>query len=611
MGNVKDIFKIILVMQFLACTLAHYGHPDAETIDFGSPTQPSRDQMIIEAAIKRGMDGDAIAELLRTRKPVVRTTTTPEGFTKTTTYKLEPDGSISSKSLLQKRHRYVYNSDKVPDDIPIDELRNSPTGTITRTYIDSDGSKVTQTIGVSKPKPSTVIDPDDLTGDWFNKPFPAWPEETAPVTNTRHRTITRTYTRPNGERRTVQTWNESPVHRLTPHLNNRPATRTYSRPTNVEPFEINSKPKFPNIGDIDWPTIEDPEDEDGWEVVEEPEVEATTKKSPQAWTPKTWEWPEFPTRPTTAATTTTSTSTSATTTARPKLYIEPEPPTPKQLPSLEEFLKSQYGKPSNSAPTTTTTTTTTSKTTTNIPQTSTTTPASSPTTKVINIEDLPVVEVLHNGKPADESIIKNLPPHLTPQPQTDHILKIENKHPIDADIEVYTPKIETNVRTYSKTHVGPEKPKLQDLDPQMQEILRKAGISPDDITNIDGDTITKTRVEPDGRRITTTYKVKSVPASPPVEHITPVQHHYVRPQSVPHSYNTYQPHPALTPSVPLTPHLSPISDFLARLGLTRYDITSRNNRYTQTFMDENGDVLTATFVLTPGRNRHGQQKPFK
>ena len=43
----------------------------------------------------------------------------------------------------------------------------------------------------------------------------------------------------------------------------------------------------------------------------------------------------------------------------------------------------------------------------------------------------------------------------------------------------------------------------------MQEVMRKVGITPDDITNIEGDTITKTRTEPDGRIIATTYKINS------------------------------------------------------------------------------------------------------
>ncbi|KNC25275.1 hypothetical protein FF38_02573 [Lucilia cuprina] len=624
MGTIKHVFKIILVIQLLTCALAFYGHPDAETIDFGSPTQPSRDQMIIEAAIKRGMDGEAVAELLRTKQPVTRTSITPNGLTKKTTYKLEPDGSISSKSLITQRKSYVYNSENVPDTIPIDELKNSPTGTITRTFTDSDGSKVTQTIGLSKPKASTVLDTDDLTGDWFSKPFPSWPEETPaaprPPTRTSHRTITRTYTGPNGEKRTVTSWSSdpeitqpethfTPVQHTPSNFNTRTSTRTYYTPNgekrvihttsnSPQPSDFNHKPKYPSIGDINWPTIDDstfahpwdtadPDDsDDGWEVVGEPEVDTTTKKQFESWTPKTWEWPQFPTH----ATTTTSTPTT-TTTAKPRVH--------KPLPSLDDFLKSQYGPPSNRAPASTTTTA-------KVPTTPSLTTTQQP--KVINIDDLPVVEVLHNGKPANESVLKSLPPHLTPRPLTDHVLKIENKHPIEEDIEVYTPKVETNIRTFSKTHIGPEKPSIQDLDPQMQEVLRRAGISPEDITNIDGDTITKTRTEPDGRIITTTYKVNTVPT--PAASQEP-QYKPQTPQVATHIYNSYNPRavPSISPLAPLHPQLSPISEFLALLGLTKFDITSRNGHYTKTFIDDNGEVLTATFVLSSPKSAKKEEQP--
>ncbi|XP_065358020.1 mucin-2-like [Calliphora vicina] len=626
MGTIKDIFKIILVIQLLTCALAFYGHPDAETIDFGSPSQPSRDQLIIEAAIKRGMDGDAVAELLRTKQPVVRTTTSPGGRTKTTTYKLEPDGSISSKSLISQRHSYVYNSDNIPDSIPIDDLRKSPTGTVTRTFTDSDGSKVTQTIGVSKPKASTVLDDDDLSGDWFSKPFPSFPEEkpySAPSSSS-HRTITRTFTGPNGERRTVQTFSSNPefsdpetsftaAHQpSTTNFNTRTSTRTYVKPNgerhvihttsnNPDPQDFNNKPRFPSIGNFNWPNsyepswdTADPEDsEDGWEVVADPEFETTTKKA-FAWTPRTWDWPEFTTKPTTTTSTTTTT-----TTAKPKFHAQPRKP----LPNLDDFLRNQYGAGTNAAPATTTV-----KTETKTPQYLTTTiPTPSSTQhKVINIEDLPVMDILHNGKPADETILRNLPAHLTPGTQKEQVLKINNIKPIEGDIEIFTPQ--KNIRTFSKTHIGPEKPALQDLDPQMQEVLRKAGISPDDITNIDGDTITKTRTEPDGRVITTTYKVNTVPAKP-ASNITPVQHHYVPPAPAPsaHTFNSYQ--PSSSHLAPLAPQLSPISEFLALLGLTKFDITSRNGHYSKTFIDDNGEILTATFVLSAPRGVERHEKP--
>ncbi|TMW48553.1 hypothetical protein DOY81_006365 [Sarcophaga bullata] len=603
MGNVKNVFKILLIVQLIACSLAHYGHPDAETIDFGSPTQPSRDQAIIEAAIKRGMDGDAVAELLRTKKPVVRIVNTPGGVTKTTTYSLEDDGTISRKIVTQTHNRYVYNSGNVPDSIPIDELQKSPTGTITRTFTDADGNKVTQRIAIDKPKATSILGQPEITGDWINKPFSSWPSQPSayspPSSNPwlsgnpkphtySHRTVTRTYTGPNGEKHVVQSTSNSP----TPTLEQPP------------------RHKFPAIGDIDWPTLDEPtwphdwntpdtDDADDWVVVNEnPNVEATTKKTFASWTPKTWDWPEF-TTPTTTSTSTTTTRT--TTKAR----------TPKPLPSLDDFLKSQYGPSTTTSRTATFTSTSKAMPTFNTPSSTTLKP------KVINIEDLPVTEVLYNGQPANDSVIKSLPPHLKPTMPTEPVLKIEHKQPVEENIELFTPKVETNIRTYSKTLTSPEKPTLQDLDPQMQEALRKAGISPDDITNIEGDTITKTRTEPDGRIITTTYKINSTP----IVHEMPTQQHhsYTPPKFTSHSFNSYRPltlpHAPLQPLTPFGSGLSPIAEFLAKLGLTKYDIISRNNHYSKTFIDDNGDVLTATFVLSSpravGAREQPKPKPYK
>lgn len=545
------------------------------------------------------MDGDAVAELLRTKQPVVRTVTTPDGVTKTTTYSIDDDGTISRKTVTQTRNRYVYNSGNIPDSIPIDDLKNSPTGTITRTHTDENGNKVTQTITIDKPKTTSVVEKSDSTDDWLYKPFSSWPEQSGfapPIrphwfsnnykpTTFGHSTITRTYTGPNGEKHVVHTTSGNP----TPTLEQPP------------------RHKFPGIGDINWPTVDEPNwpinwnspdtnDSDDWVVVNEnPDVEVTTKKTLAAWPPKTWEWPEFTTP------TTTTTTSKSTTTFRSK--------TPKPLPSLDDFLKSQYG------PSTTTKQTETISSTSKTVPISTTPASTTLKPKVINIEDLPVTEILYNGKPADDSVIKSLPPHLQPTMPTEEVLKIEHKHPIEEE-PVLTSKVETNVRTYNKTLTSAERPTIKDLDPQMQEVLRKAGISPDDITNIEGNTITKTRTEPDGRVITTTYKINSTPT---VVHETSKKNYYSPPQFNSESFNPYRPlalpHAPLQPLTPFGSGLSPISEFLARLGLTKHDITSRNNHYSKTFIDDNGDVLTATFVLSSPSRLGGSElpkpKPYK
>ncbi|XP_075149118.1 uncharacterized protein LOC142223166 [Haematobia irritans] len=617
MVKVNNFFQILLLIQ-ISCVVwsLPYGNPDAEFIDVGhkSSSAASRDQFIIDAAIRRGMDGEAVAELLRTKKPVVRVKLEPNGTKKTTTYSLDPDGSISSKTITEAQSFKRYDSGSLPEDVELDDILKSPTGTVTKTYTDKDGATVRRTFTISKPETRDDDWTKPHTRVWSSNPTFPWSD--TPKGNNLHKTIS-TYIGPNGEKRVVEKWSSDPE--ITIKEPKFPSTKW---PQDVEevPTTFQHRPnQGPEITPpFNWPSYNFPDfshswphtnyDSDEWTVVQgNPSVETTTKRKFQSWTPKTLTDSE--TSSTDKATTTTTT----TTTAKPVTKVT----TP--FPSLDDFLKSQYGPaPTTSKATSTTTSkppsTTTSKTSTTRSKTQDrpTTPSTTKKPVMINIEDLPVTHVLQNGKPIDESLLKQLPPHLTPKFDTGNVLKIENKYPINPEPEhEHEPESKTTVRTISKTHVGPSKPTIEDLDPEMQEILRKAGISPVDISSIDGDTITKTRKEPDGRVVTTTYKLHSTPSTNPAQaetptftSLTPPYHH--KPLEIPN----------LVPSTFHSPFypVSPISEFLSKFGLTKADIWAKNGEYTRTIIDDDGQVLTATFVLSsPIRTPQQlpEKKPYK
>lgn len=60
-----------------------------------------REQIIMQSAARRGMDPNAVLTLIRTRQPVIKKTKLPNGMTKTTTYNIDPDGSISRRTRLE------------------------------------------------------------------------------------------------------------------------------------------------------------------------------------------------------------------------------------------------------------------------------------------------------------------------------------------------------------------------------------------------------------------------------------------------------------------------------------------------------------------------------
>lgn len=538
-------------------------------------SSPSRDQLIIDAAIRRGMDGEAVAELLRTKQPVIKVKVEPNGETKTTTYKLGADGSISSNTVTERKTVRHFESGSLPDSVRIDDVLNSPTGTVTRSFIDKDGAKVTQTYSISSPKTTSIFDSvdnsnwfNDNGNTWINSDFPSnvhrsnVPQNMGPTNY--HKTVS-TYTGPDGKKSVVESWS--------------------SGSGSQEPEHTYSSSNWPSFNSPPFSTPWQPRNTGGnaneWSVVEgNPDVETTTRHKFPSWTPKTWDFPDIP-------------SIETTTFRRP---FETKPTTP--LPSLEDFLKTQYNQSTYSKNTPTTT-----------PGTKTTTATTQQKTHTIKVEDLPVTQVLHNGQPADEDILKMLPPHLKPKSPSETVNKIENILPNQTET---TPQnVETNYRTITKTHIGNAKPTLADLDPEMREILRRAGISPEDITKIDGDTITKTRMEPDGRTITTTYKVRTSPTT-----VTSYEQSPPKVYTTSHSYKPFESSgtSSFTPfNTAFKPN--PISEYLAKVGLTESDIYAKNGEYTRTFIDDDGQVLTATFVLSrPMNGQTGAQhkkKPLK
>lgn len=471
------------------------------------------------------MDGTAVAELLRTRQPVIRTSTDPiTGTTKTTTYKLDADGSISSHTVTKSKSHTTFRSpQQLPPGISLDDLLKSPTGSITRTYTDAEGRRVTQTFRVNQPRYARPIDGSS------------------------------------------QTANRHPI---------KPLSSNWHETETSALFGDNSE------NDGDWIMVSD----------------------------------------------------------------DPEPTTIKPRLSLEEFLEQQYGKSAKAS-------TTTAK------------PLDT-TVKTININELPITEIYYNGKPAGDDFLKTLPPHLRPKvTNTENVIKIEN---IPQMVGESPSKVETNITKFSTTHTGSSKPTLEDLSPEMQDILKRAGISTDDISNIEGDTITKTRKEPDGRIITTRYRVNSMPTTvthhefqttlprreffssfdtnpfeltssskPSTEptlsfskpsifdyshslgspsHVFKTYHDksfpdsntnswdssifFDSPSTFDTSFKTFQSsfHPST--SVFTESSSSPISSFLAKLGLSKSDILDKNGQYTKTIVDSNGQILTVSFILS-------------
>ncbi|XP_005179444.1 mucin-2 [Musca domestica] len=586
----KKLFKFILTVQVFSVAWAQfYGNPDAEFINTrGSTGGTTLDQFIIDAAIRRGMDGDAVAELLRTRQPVVRVKIEPPGVKKTTTYKLDSDGSISSKTLTEIYGGSVPDSSYTP---------KSNGRTVTRTFTSSGGPQAIPSFG------------DDSGDNWFGSigptqhhssgfpPVSPWPSESRTGTRQQtkiytnkngdrrivetitgdeaptnyHQTVN-TFRGPNGETRVVKTFSSHPWDAESPTDPEEPSTILHSKegnefPTNyrqttktfrgpngethvvktfsTNPFEsqgfpsiespidgpspVNTRPSqsWPSFGSPYFPSSWLPQetmgDPDEWTVVEDDTTESTTSSKLPPATSTTVQSKVL--------------STEATSTPLPKRN-DPELKVTTPLPSLDEFLKSRYGPTTTSSKkeTVATTKNPTLTTTTPKPKTQTTktpNPSSATTTTKkpihINIEDLPVTEVLHNGKPADEDLMKKLPSHLQPKLDTGNVLRIENKHPMEVELPE---AIEPNRRVASTSFQGP----------------------PTTFTSF-------------------------------YENTRPLE---------------------------FSPPLSPISAFLARLNLTKADILARSGEYTQTIAEDDGSLLQVRFILSSPIHRPMTKNiPFK
>ncbi|XP_014086635.3 mucin-2 [Bactrocera oleae] len=344
--------------------------------------------------------------------------------------------------------------------------------------------------------------------------------------------------------------------------------------------------------------------------------------------------------------------------------IAEESTTVRNIPNLEDFLREQYNpspqaKPESAAPSLTTSTT---------PR----------IIKTIKVEDLPPLAVLNANRPVDKQILQPLTPNATGDQKPIKTLHVDNIPPsLDSDTDRY--KL-TKVQTLKKTIRGNQIPTVADLDFKMLEMLQRAGITPEDIAHANGQTITKTRVEPDGRRVTTTYRINRNNGGnmfEPSSYDTPNRdatylkdtNNWRRTYDIPSVFRDPLPLPPkhqsashfgvdFTPfaadsvaaavtttttvrplirdreplepqdednenAVTLNPLLihpvqpvvtktltagnpslvgvkSPIADFLAKLGLSVGDLHASRDEYVKSIVDPDGSVLTARFILTGG-----------
>uniref|UniRef100_A0A1B0AJI7 Uncharacterized protein n=1 Tax=Glossina pallidipes TaxID=7398 RepID=A0A1B0AJI7_GLOPL len=537
---------IVFLVKLLSYTEGFYRHPDAEMVPSNDNDGVNfHEQMILEAAVRRGMDPEAVLTVLRTGQPVTKKKTEPNGTTKTTTYSLGPDGTITSKTQIH----YVSRHRAPPMPIP---SRNNP---------------------------------------WLQNPRARPPG----------RTHVQTFIGPNGERGIVRSWSSGrePVPEPEPEV---PETPTLP--------EENYWPNF-NFGPETKPWEPTPEEEDPeWKIFDDDfEEQTTTPKQVKPTTMKTWSWPDLkhmPRTTTPSSTTTTTTTTTSTTTSKPEI----EKTTPK-LPSLEEFLEQQYGSKGTTTSTTTPATplTTTSKneaeeepeettpqvTTTNPSTTSSKpengdngkekfeneNPSNNPTTSEsvtpafandnpetttekpvqhINVKDLPVNEILFNGQPIDESFFKSLPPELRPQPLPGRTISTE-----------YIPQ---TLRSALQS------------DPELLMKLKRAGINPEGVIHVEGNIITNMAVQPTGRAIVTTSRLRP---DPPYRD-THTYDFFVPSLSRSYIYSRLQPTYLTRPNN--------IEQFLMKFDLSKSLIYANRGKIVKKYIDDEGCVLTATFALS-------------
>ncbi|KAH8378004.1 hypothetical protein KR093_008457 [Drosophila rubida] len=199
-------------------------------------------------------------------------------------------------------------------------------------------------------------------------------------------------------------------------------------------------------------------------------------------------------------------------------------------------------------------------------------------------------------------------PQPQPQPQPQPLPPLPTRPPVAVEPEV-TPKTlatfnldsmptfravnelptdNTRVTSFTRSFYGLEPPKASELEPQMRDLLDRGGITDDDISKARarGQDVVRTRITPDGRTITTTVRVNSVPV------LTSV------PQSV----------PATTRGEDKS-----IERFLSQVNLSPADIQAQNGEVVKTIVDKDGRVLSAKFVLSTVKGEEpGQgQEPTK
>ncbi|XP_030376702.1 proteoglycan 4 [Scaptodrosophila lebanonensis] len=238
------------------------------------------------------------------------------------------------------------------------------------------------------------------------------------------------------------------------------------------------------------------------------------------------------------------------------------------LPSLEEFLKQQ--------PNYFTTTSTTAK-----------------PLATINIDDLPVRTTyikLPPKQPIDNDWLNGLTDSIKPLDSADNT--------------------QTKVTSISSTYTSAGVPSKADLDPQLQGVLTRAGITDEDIQNSNGQSVVRERVEPDGRVIKTTYTVRTVPIN-----YNGVLGSFNGGSGVPIARPVSEPLPSLNPnhkevrSVHTIEDIgNPIDQFLALVSLRPEQIIAQNGELIKTIVDNNGRVLSVRFVLSDVK---GPDEPLK
>ncbi|XP_011182094.1 uncharacterized protein LOC105212043 [Zeugodacus cucurbitae] len=584
--------------------------PHSRTIQIGGDNA-SPEQLLEQARQAKQLDILAVRQLLNTRHPVKRTTF-ENGHKQTSTYTLESDGSILCKIVedidmadvdrrfedifKQQREKQAKEQPNKLNDWEWSDDYDEPAPSVFKAPL--------QPFPAGQPyvpTPPQSPQPAEQQPSFY-KPTrlePAWPASD------------RVPTPPQSRQPAEQQPNVYKPTRLQP---------AWPAPDEDDPFNPPGLPVFNNFADDkdDLDTYDKPAstpvgktntitktntDKDGNKVY----TSTTLMTAPNEWNRKTVK---------------------ISTNKQFRPNAEPN------LPDLDDFLREQYnpspkGKPESAVPSLTTSTT---------PR----------TIKTIKIEDLPPVAVLNVNKPVHEQFLQPLTPNAAADQRPIKTLHVDNILPSSVpDTDRYE---RTKVQTLTKTITGNQIPTAADLDPKMLDMLQRAGIKPEDIAKADGQTITKTRTEPDGRIVTTTYHIKRTNHGQNPEpssfflprdwrrtfEIPPSRNH----KSASHFGVDFSPfiagsvgatittsttaRPLIRDREPLEPQVeddevaatlnpllihpvqpavsasakSPIADFLAKFGLSVADVNANRGEYVKTIVDPDGSVLTARFRLT-------------